>query len=157
MMDRVRVSVQDRQGVIPIAAGGLERLQTAGTRALGLIRERGLSRSVEIGEADVILIDDRGIGRVHAEFFGDPSATDVITFPLGNCGEILVSVETARRHAVEYGSSLERELTLYIVHGLLHLHGYEDSDPAGRAQMDHLQEELVKEVFDLRDGKECRR
>ncbi len=151
MMDRDggrgQVSVQNRQGGLPIAAGVLEGLRIAGTSALGLIRARGLAGSVEMEGVAVFLVDDGGIGKVHAEFFGDPAATDVITFPLGNYGEILISVETARRHAGEYGNSLERELTLYIVHGLLHLHGYEDGNPDGQAQMNLLQDELLREVF----------
>ena len=67
-----------------------------------------------------------------------------ITFPLGNYGEILVSVETARRQAVEFASSFERELTLYIVHGLLHLHGYEDGSTPGREEMARRQEALLE-------------
>ena len=43
---------------------------------------------------------------MHGEFFDDPSPTDVITFPLGNYGEILVGVETAGRQAVEFGQPL---------------------------------------------------
>ena len=144
---RGQVWVENRQGAIPIAAEGLEALRTAATRALGLIRARGLSRAGNLEGAAVFLVDDGGIGRMHAEFFGDPAATDVITFPLGNYGEIVVSVETARRQAAEFGNSLDRELTLYIMHGLLHLHGYEDGNSAGRAEMETLQEELLGEVF----------
>jgi rRNA maturation RNase YbeY len=141
---RGQVAVEDRQGAIPLGPELLDGLRASGTAALGLIRERGWNREVDLAGAAVFLVDDRQIGTVHGEFFGDSSATDVITFPLGNYGEILVSVETARRQAVEFASSFERELTLYIVHGLLHLHGYEDGSTPGREEMARRQEALLE-------------
>jgi probable rRNA maturation factor len=65
---------------------------------------------------------------------GDPSATDVITFggdrAHGTAGEICVSADAARRSAGPGAGRLSRELTLYLVHGWLHLAGYDDRDPA---------------------------
>lgn len=83
-------------------------------------------------EIEITLIDDAEIGRVHADFLGDPAPTDVITF---QHGEILISAETAVRQAAEHGETVDRELALYAVHGLLHLAGWEDHDPAEAAAM----------------------
>ena len=141
---RGQVAVEDRQNAIPLGPEFLDGLRASGTTALELIRERGWNRELDLAGAAVFLVDDCQIGTVHGEFFGDSSATDVITFPLGNYGEILVSVETARRQAEEFACSFERELTLYIVHGLLHLHGYEDESTPGREEMTRLQEELIE-------------
>src|SRR5260370_41939035 len=71
----------------------------------------------------VWLISDGRMSRLHQEFLGETGPTDVLTF---QHGEIFISVETAKRHARAFGNSLVRELQLYIVHGLLHLNGFDD-------------------------------
>lgn len=147
MAERGQVTVEDRQEAVVLGTRVPAMLAEIGTRALGLIHERGLGPGGPIDGAAVFLVDDGRIGEVHGEFFDDPSPTDVITFPLGNYGEILVGVETAQRQAGEYGVPFERELALYLVHGLLHLAGHEDSSAAGQARMTALQEAIVSEVY----------
>lgn len=83
-------------------------------------------------EVEITLIDDPEIARVHADFLDDPEPTDVITF---HHGEILISADTAVRQAVEHGETVDHELALYAVHGLLHLAGWEDEDPGEAAAM----------------------
>ncbi|HKP94049.1 MAG TPA: rRNA maturation RNase YbeY [Chthoniobacterales bacterium] len=99
----------------------------------------------ELRQIEVVLVSDRQIPEIHKRFLDDATPTDVITF---HHGEILVSVETARRQARGYRTSLEHELRLYIVHGLLHLHGYSDKTAAGAAEMKRLQERIVAQVDD---------
>ena len=91
-------------------------------------------------EIEITLIDDPEIGRVHADFLGDPEPTDVITF---QHGEILISADTAVRQAAEHGETADRELALYAVHGLLHLAGWEDHDPAEAAAMAERQSAIL--------------
>lgn len=141
------VSIRNGQEVRAIPGSFLRRMEACGERVLQLILERYLDRVKPPGVVSVTLIDDLNIGRVHLQFMDDPSPTDVITFPYGEEGEILISVETAERQALEYGVSVERELVLYLIHGLLHLSGYEDGTEASRSEMAVLQESLVSEVF----------
>lgn len=97
---------------------------------------------------EISLVDDEAIGRVHGEFLDDPEATDVITFPHGDgLGEILVSVETAARQAPLFNELPDKEVFRYIVHGLLHLHGYLDQTDEDRAKMFSFQEPLVERYF----------
>ena len=91
----------------------------------------------------VVLVSDRKIAVIHEQFMGIAGATDVITF---QHGEILISVETAARQAIEYESDLSQELRLYIAHGLLHLAGYDDHSEDGFREMVKLQNELVRKV-----------
>lgn len=93
-----------------------------------------------LSEIEISLISDEEIAQVHAEFMDDPDPTDVITF---HHGEILISVETAARYAPAHSNSLERELRTYILHGLLHLHGYSDTSEPSATQMHRVQEELL--------------
>jgi len=93
---------------------------------------------------DVILVDDAALARLHGQYLGDPTRTDVITFDLredgapdehGPDGEIYVSVERAREIAAVRGVGAAREQALYVVHGALHLVGFDDHDPEERASM----------------------
>lgn len=98
----------------------------------------------ELDCVEVSVVDDETIARVHAEFLDDPSATDVITFPYG---EILVSCDTAARYAEAHGLQREQELFRYMVHGLVHLHGYLDAQPEQREALFAVQEPLVARFF----------
>jgi probable rRNA maturation factor len=60
-------------------------------------------------------------------------------------GEIFISVETAKRHARAFGNSLASELRLYIVHGLLHLHGFDDQTRTGARNMHKMQEKILRD------------
>lgn len=89
-----------------------------------------------LDEVEISVVSDDVIRDVHARFLNDPTATDVITFPHGDgIGEIIVSFDTAIRQASEFGEPVFRELFRYMVHGLLHLHGYIDTEPEERERM----------------------
>lgn len=96
---------------------------------------------------EISVVDDPTIAQVHAEFLDDPSATDAITFPYG---EILVSCDTAAAYAAAHGIPQEEELFRYMVHGLTHLHGYLDYEPADRAALFAVQEPLVERYWSAR-------
>ena len=98
----------------------------------------------ELPVVEIAVVDDEAIAQVHAEFLDDPSETDAITFPYG---EILVSCDTAARYAAEHGLPPEEELFRYMVHGLTHLHGYLDYEPADREALFAVQEPLVARFF----------
>ena len=100
------------------------------------------------GELTFVFLTDAALARLHADFLQDPSPTDVITFPgdpgLGLAGEVCISVDAAVRHCqatkVKAGGAamakcVSTELTLYVVHGWLHLAGYDDLVPAKKRAM----------------------
>lgn len=96
-----------------------------------------------VADIHVVICDDEEIAGVHGEFFNDPTPTDVITFPIEGdgsvksplSGELLVSAETADRAAAEHGHSAETEILLYVIHGVLHLGGFDDRDADSRSEM----------------------
>ena len=94
----------------------------------------------ELESVEISIIDDKQIAKVHGEFMDDPSPTDVITF---DYGEILVSAETALSNSEEMQVSLENEVLLYIIHGMLHLGGYLDGSRAEFKEMKSLQEMIL--------------
>jgi probable rRNA maturation factor len=99
------------------------------------------------GELSIAFLTDAGLARLHADFLADPGITDVITFAgdpaHGLAGEICVSVDAAARQACPERSRRAAalkshfcdELTLYIVHGWLHLAGYDDLTPREKRKM----------------------
>lgn len=122
-------------------------------------------RSAPPGELSLVFLTDAALARLHADFLADPTITDVITFEgdplLGTAGEICISADAALRHlaapaqtraasprsrparrrspdsrpATPNSAALSAELTLYLVHGWLHLAGYDDLQPAKKRVM----------------------
>lgn len=92
-----------------------------------------------VGELSVAFLTDDALAALHDRFLDDPTTTDVITFAadpaLGNGGEICVSADTAARCARELKTDLGAELTLYLVHGWLHLAGHDDLEPRRKRAM----------------------
>jgi probable rRNA maturation factor len=93
-----------------------------------------------------VLVDRATMARVHGDFLGDSSETDVITFPYG---EILVCPAVARDQSPGHGLDVEQEVLLYALHGLLHLVGYDDTTPALVRRMARAQSRLLKKVLHL--------
>jgi len=114
---------------------------------LAVSRENATLRA--LNELEISLVGDETITEVHGRFMDDPTATDVITF---DHGEILISLDTARRQAAERGEPYRREVLLYAIHGLLHLGGYEDLDPVDRAEMEARQFEILGKVCPAEGG-----
>jgi len=98
----------------------------------------------ELEEIEFTIVSDDDIAAVHAEFLDDPTPTDVITF---HHGEILVSADTALRQGTEHGQPLNPELALYMIHGLMHLGGWDDHDPEEAAEMTRQQEAILHQVL----------
>ena len=95
--------------------------------------------AIPTGELSLVFLNDRALAQLHADFLDDPTTTDVITFEgdptAGTAGEICVSVDTAASYARTHDRDFSRELTLYLVHGWLHLAGYDDLAPAKKRAM----------------------
>lgn len=90
--------------------------------------------------ASIVFVTDRTLARMHARHLGDASPTDVITFDLsddigGALVEVYASAERARAVAKRRSVPAERELLLYVVHGVLHACGFDDARPVDRARM----------------------
>jgi probable rRNA maturation factor len=90
------------------------------------------------GEVTVLLTTDAAIRKLNRQFRGKNQATDVLSFPAegigaeGIAGDLAISVPTARKQAVEQGHSLSTEIRVLILHGLLHLAGYDHEADAGK-------------------------
>ena len=96
----------------------------------------------------VAVVDDPTIAELHQRYLDDPSPTDVLSFVLERSpkyleGEIVVSADTAADLAPNYNWTAADELLLYVIHGALHLVGYDDTTPKKRTKMREKEKEYL--------------
>lgn len=123
------------------------------------VSPRRLARTAEIALGDLgrreslvnlTVVDDALIRQLSARYLGRRRRTDVLAFPLDVpgpsplWGEVVISAETARRQALRLGVPVGLELDLLVVHGLLHLAGYDDGEPR-EARLMHERERQILE------------
>jgi probable rRNA maturation factor len=115
--------------------------------ALAFCEGKGIASGApleSIEEIEVSFVSDAVIADVHQKFMNVPGATDIITF---DHGELVISAETAKRQARQFGQPLHHELGLYIIHGILHLNGYDDTTKAAAARMHKVQAAILAETL----------
>lgn len=108
-----------------------------------------LTAEKQTGEWDIsiALVSDDELRRLHRDFMGLDSVTDIMTFPYGGDalgGDIAISVDRAAEQAPEYGLSAWEEIRFLAVHGVLHLCGWDDGDDEARRRMLTRQAEIVE-------------
>ncbi len=113
---------------------------------------------LEYLEVSVLFVNDAGMRRLNHLYRGIDRTTDVLSFPLISekpalysrhllLGDIVISLPQAKRQAEEYGAGFNRELARLLVHGLLHLLGYDHEKSSYRAaKMRRLEAELAEVV-----------
>lgn len=118
------------------------------------------------GSLSIAVVGRRAMATLHTRYAGAPGATDVLAFDLGSDrraatldAEIVVCADVARRAARRRGGApaVYAELALYVVHGVLHVAGYDDHTPTGFARMHAREDDLLTEcglgaVFQKPDG-----
>ncbi len=119
------IHVQNRQRRVPVNEAALRRF---GDR---------LARTVSLspGSFSAVLVSDRRMREFNRRYRRKSGATDVLSFPLeenGYLGDVVISAETARRQARELGHGLQTELQLLLLHGVLHLMGYDHEADNGQ-------------------------
>lgn len=119
------------------------------------------ARAVKLeGSVSVLLTGDEEIRRLNREFRGKDKATDVLSFPAGDsanprsgrarvAGDLAVSLETAAREAAQRGHALEVELRVLLLHGVLHLAGFDHEMDSGEMA---LKENLLRKKLGLKQG-----
>ena len=137
------IRVYNSQRKVRVAVPELQAFADAALKiALRMKRRKGgvLQR---LPQLDVVVVSDQRISALHRQFMNIAGPTDVITF---QHGEIFVSAETAKANARRFRTSTEAEIRLYMVHGILHLLGFDDTTPAAARAMSKTQERLVAEA-----------
>ena len=117
-----------------------------------LVRAVLAFEKVSCQEISVYFVTQKRISDLHQEFFNDPTPTDCITFPIDDetLGEIFVCPKAAIEYCEKQGGDPHTETALYIVHGILHLLGYDDLEPAKRRTMRKKEKKCMAHLKDLR-------
>lgn len=135
-----KITVRNLQRKIAINVLDLEQFAN---RAVGLCLKARRNRGTNLArlpEISILLVGNRRMSSLHRRFRNERGPTDVLTF---QHGEIVISPEMARTQARRFGNSFAREIRLYIVHGLLHLHGFDDKNEADARRMRATQEKIL--------------
>ncbi len=119
------------------------------SKILGLLKE-GNSR------VGLVFVDDGGMRKLNWKYRGDNRATDCLAFPMREgedsqlnpelLGDVVISVDTAKRNAKLFGFSIKGEIILYIIHGILHLLGFKDTTVFEKKKMQRLQEDILSRL-----------
>jgi probable rRNA maturation factor len=130
---------------MPVAIRNQQRLHKVATPRLKKLAQRALDLlNAGNDNLSLVLVDNAGIQQLNRQFHATDAPTDVLAFDYGDGdGEVIVSVERAVAVAKRYRNTPSRELALYVVHGILHLHGHNDLTPAARRQMRQAESRLI--------------
>jgi probable rRNA maturation factor len=126
----IRIDIANQQSLLDLDR---RRLRSAVKRVL-------TTEAVSQATISLAIVDDAAIRPLNARYLGHDYATDVLSFALDRSaesleGEIIVSAETALRNAAQFGWQPADELLLYVIHGALHLVGYDDLAPELLSEM----------------------
>lgn len=108
-------------------------------------------------ELSVLLVDEQTMSAYHEKYLGEHGPTDVLSFPMdelrppvddeeppeGLLGDIVLCPAVTSRQAAEHGRSAAEESEYLLVHGLLHLLGYDHADPQEKAEMFGLKDKIL--------------
>jgi probable rRNA maturation factor len=138
----IGVSIASPQELVPLEYARLK------------VCARAVLAGEKVKEAKVSLafVDDATIAGLNKRFLDHEGPTDVLTFPLSGRGakklegEVVIGVEVARREAEARGHDVNTELCLYVIHGVLHLCGYDDSTSRDAAAMRRKEHEYLRQL-----------
>lgn len=137
-MHGIKITIANRQSTLV-----LDRRRLAGA-VRSVLRSAGLQATVSVA-----VVDDPAMHELNRRFLGHDYPTDVLSFVLEQGegyleGELVVSADTAAAAAVQYGWTAGDELLLYVVHGALHLVGYDDHGVQQRLAMREAEREHLR-------------
>ncbi|MCP4716329.1 MAG: rRNA maturation RNase YbeY [Deltaproteobacteria bacterium] len=143
-----KILIENQQSRIAIETPLIQQLASAILSALALKNP----------EVSILLLDDQAIAGLNREYLNRSGPTDVISFPMHDedfpdiqpqlLGDVVISAETAQRQARERGCSLNEELLFLLIHGVLHLRGYDhERSPEDEKVMQAKEQELFSAVI----------
>ncbi len=128
-----------------IAVSNLNKKHRINERFVGEIA-RSILKALkkENKELEIIFLSDAAIKPVNRKYKQSDCTTDVLSFNLGSCGQILISSDMALSNSRVFNTPFEKELVLYVIHGVLHLFGYDDEKSKDRSRMLRKQDSILE-------------
>jgi probable rRNA maturation factor len=128
-------------------------VQGLGAKILKMINKEGFA------ELELVFLDDKSIRKFNKRYKFEDRATDVLSFKIDRrdfgqkafLGEIMISLDTALENSRLYGTGFADEVVLYMIHGILHLFGYDDGTSADSRRMARKQNRILSELCIRKD------
>lgn len=137
----MKLEITDLQKLYPVEKNKIRKL----VRSI-------LKAEKKDAELSIVFVDNKRIKELNTTFLGHRNATDVLSFPYHEpsghdtiAGEVIVSVEMAIQWAQKHAYSVEGEIALYLIHGILHLLGYDDKQKSDAKKMHQREGELLSD------------
>lgn len=125
-------------------------------RIVHWIKEIAQSYEKTVGEISIVFVSDDYLLRINNQYLNHNYFTDIITFDYSNMnkieGDIFISIETVKSNSKEFNSSFNEEILRVIIHGILHLLGFNDKKPKEKEEMTK-KENVALELFFKDNGK----
>lgn len=141
-----RISIIAESVKLPLKEDKIKRLVN---ETLSLLKESD-------SKVDIVFVTDEIMRRLNRKYRKIDRATDCLAFPMREgvdrklhpelLGDVVISVDTAKRNARLYGTEVKDETALYIIHGLLHLLGFKDVTATQRKKMQRLEEKILRSI-----------
>ena len=109
----------------------------------------GYCKAPRDAELEIVFLTDDKIRPLNRRYKREDRPTDVLSFGLNACpllGDIFISIDSARKNSKIFKSDFKEEVTRYVIHGILHLMGYDDRTAKARARMERKQEEMLRKI-----------
>jgi probable rRNA maturation factor len=137
-----KIAIHSPQELIPIDKGRMREIA------------RAVLDGEEVADYEISLafVDNVTIHRLNKQYLDHDEPTDVLSFPYSAAnakkleGELVIGVEIAQEQATERGHDVQAELALYVIHGLLHLCGYDDKSPKDEKAMRERERHYLQQV-----------
>jgi probable rRNA maturation factor len=135
-----RITISSPQDAVPIDR---QKIRAAAHVVLA-------GENIEGAEISVAFVDNATIHQLNKRYLNHDEPTDVLSFPLSEGkrlhGELVIGAEIAKLQAETRGHAVDAELALYVIHGLLHLCGYDDKDEGAAAEMRERERHCLREL-----------
>jgi probable rRNA maturation factor len=138
----MRVTIATPQELVPIDRGRMREL----------VRAVLAGEGVKDAQISLAFVDNATIHTLNKRYLDHDEPTDVLSFPLSEAnarqleGELVIGAEVAKAQAESRGHAVDAELALYVIHGLLHLCGFDDESETGRAEMRERERHYLGEL-----------
>lgn len=141
-----RVLINSERLKLPLTKYGIKRLVV---KILSLLKE-------EDSRVSLVFVNDEGMRKLNWKYRKINRTTDCLAFPMREgedsqlnpelLGDVVISVDAVKRNAKSFGADIKGEMTLYIVHGILHLLGFDDATRRRRNKMKNLEEDILRRL-----------
>lgn len=153
-MDGLNIRIRNLSTqALPISYGAAKKLIRKIFQTLSDHVDRVGQQGQQEWSLGIAFLNDKQIKGLNQKYLKANRPTDVLAFNYGqNTADLAISLESAKRNAGLYKTSFQKELIRYIIHGILHLYGYDDRNPEEKKIMFKRQEEIFKKITSRRKG-----